>query len=59
MITLIKNKTGCEITVGQNGLIWLKGTPEGESKAEQAIKFIEERSHLSGLTDEVDKFLGN
>jgi exosome complex component RRP4 len=58
MIMLIKEKTGCEITVGQNGLIWVKGTPEGEFKAQQAIKMIEEKSHLSGLTEKVQNFLG-
>lgn len=57
MINMVKEKTGCEITVGQNGLIWLKGTPEGELKAEKAIKLIEEKSHLEGLTDKVQKFL--
>lgn len=58
MITLIKDKTGCDITVGQNGLIWIKGTPEGESKAEKAIKLIEAKSHLEGLTEKMEKFLG-
>src|SRR3989344_3327146 len=57
MISLIKTKTGCEVTVGQNGLVWVKGTPEGELKAEQAIKLVEEKSHLEGLTDRVGKFL--
>ncbi len=57
MITLIKDKTGCEITVGQNGLIWLKGSPEGEVMAEKAIRIIEEKSHLSGLTDQIEAFL--
>jgi exosome complex component RRP4 len=57
MISLIKEKTGCEITVGQNGLIWLKGTPEGETKATMAIKLIEEKSHIDGLTEHVKKFL--
>lgn len=58
MINLLKEKTGCEITIGQNGLIGLKGTPEGELLAEKAIKLIEEKSHLEGLTDRIEKFLG-
>ena len=57
MISLIKQHTNCEITVGQNGLIWLKGTPEGEALAEKAIKFIEEKSHQEGLTERIQKFL--
>src|SRR3989344_1456025 len=58
MITLLREKTGCEITVGQNGLVWLNGTPEGELLAEKAIKLIEEKSHLEGLTERVEQFLG-
>ena len=57
MITLVKEKTGCDITVGQNGLIWIKGSPEGELKAEKAIKLIEAKSHLEGLTDKIEKYL--
>lgn len=57
MITLIKDKTGCDITVGQNGLIWIKGSPEGELKAEQAVKLIEAKSHLEGLTEKMEKYL--
>lgn len=58
MILLIKEKTGCEITVGQNGLVSLQGTPDGEFKAEQAIRLIESKSHEEGLTDKVAQFLG-
>ncbi len=57
MISLIKEKTGCEITVGQNGLVWLKGTPHGELVAEQAIKRIEQKAHQDGLTEKMQKYL--
>jgi len=57
MITLIKKKTGCDITVGQNGLVWIKGSPEGEYLTEQAIKLIEEKSHQEGLTGKIEEFL--
>ena len=57
MITLIKEKTGCEITVGQNGLVWIKGTPEGELLTEKAVKMIQDRSHEDGLTQKMEKFL--
>ena len=57
MITLIKEKTGCEITVGQNGLVWIKGTPEGELLTEKAVKMIQNRSHEEGLTQKMEKFL--
>ncbi|VVB78159.1 Exosome complex component Rrp4 [uncultured archaeon] len=58
MINLIKDATKTEITVGQNGYIWLKGDSEGEEKAENAINLIVEESTASGLTEKVEKFLG-
>ncbi len=58
MISLVKEKTGCDITVAQNGYVWIKGTPEGELKAEEAIKLIEKNSHQEGLTNQIEKFLG-
>ncbi len=58
MISLIKDKTGCEITIGQNGLIWIKGSAAGELKAEKAIKLIEKKAHLEGLTEKMEKYLG-
>lgn len=58
MINLIKDKTGAEITVGQNGYVWLKGDLEGEKRAEDAIRLIEKEAASEGLTDKVEKFLG-
>lgn len=57
MISLIREHTGCDITVGQNGLIWIKGTSEGELLAHEAIKLIEKKSHQEGLTDKIQTFL--
>jgi exosome complex component RRP4 len=57
MVSMIKQATNCQITVGQNGVIWLSGEPEGEILAERAIKKIEAESHISGLTDKIQKFL--
>ena len=54
MISIIKNETGCEITVGQNGVIWIQGAKvEDELFAKKAILFIVEKSFVEGLTDEV------
>ena len=54
MINLIKDKTNCNIIVGQNGLIWIKGNNiESELFAKKAILFVTERSFVSGLTEEV------
>jgi len=58
MINLIKNSTRTEITVGQNGYIWLKGDIEGERKAEDAIRLIETEASSDGLTEKVEGFLG-
>ncbi len=57
MISLIKRMTNCEITVGQNGHVWIKGTPDNELLAVRAIKMIEDKSHQEGLTEKVEKFL--
>jgi len=59
MINLIKNKTGCNITVGQNGYVWIKGTPDNERIVGEAIKLIEEKSHQEGLTEKMDVFLSS
>jgi exosome complex component RRP4 len=56
MINLIKSKTKCEIFVGQNGVIWLKGG--NKAKAIEAILTIEKKSHVYGLTQAIEKMLG-
>lgn len=54
MINLIKKESNCEITVGQNGLIWIQGEKiEDELLVKKAIMFIVERSFTSGLTEEI------
>ena len=57
MVSMIKQATKCNITVGQNGLIWIDGSPKGELLAVNAIRKIEEESHLSGLTEKIEEFL--
>ena len=57
MVNMIKQATNCQIIVGQNGVIWLQGTPDGEILSVRAIKKIEAESHTSGLTDNIQKFL--
>ncbi len=57
MVGMIKQATGCNIIVGQNGWIWLDGTPEGEVVAVKAIKKVEEEAHLGGLTDRMAAWL--
>ncbi|MEM2935886.1 MAG: exosome complex RNA-binding protein Rrp4 [Candidatus Bathyarchaeia archaeon] len=58
MISMLKKETGCQITVGQNGLILVKGnTPEDERLAIMAIRKIEQEAHTSGLTDRVTEMI--
>jgi len=55
MISMIKDATKCFISVGQNGMVWLKG--DNEDAAIKAIQMVEEFAHTNGLTDRVDAFL--
>ncbi len=57
MVSLIKEATDCKIVVGQNGLVWLQGSPEMEVLAVKAIKMIEDLAHKQGLTQQVSDFL--
>lgn len=57
MVSMIKQHTNCQIIVGQNGLIWISGKPEDEILTAKIIKFIEQESHISGLTEKVKSML--
>jgi exosome complex component RRP4 len=57
MINLIKREAGCNVTVGQNGLIWIKGDRiEDELFVKKAINFVSDKSYISGLTEEIKKW---
>jgi len=55
MINTVKEKTETIIRVGQNGVVWISG--ENVEKAIKAIKMIDEKAHIVGLTDEIAKLL--
>jgi len=57
MVGMIKQATGCRIIVGQNGIVWVQGDAKNELIAIEAIKKIEKQAHMTGLTDEIKKFL--
>jgi len=58
MITMLKQETGCMITIGQNGLILVSGKkPEDERLAIMAIRKIEQEAHRGGLTDRVTEMI--
>jgi exosome complex component RRP4 len=57
MINLIKEKTGCNITVGQNGWIWIKGESlDAEIRTRKAIEFIAEKVCVEGLTEKMEEW---
>lgn len=55
MINLIKDKTKCFLTAGQNGRVWIKG--EHEDIAIEAVQMIDKFAHTHGLTDRMNVFL--
>jgi ribosomal RNA-processing protein RRP4 (EC 3.1.13.-) len=57
MINMVKEKTHCDIVVGQNGVVWIKGEPDMERIAEKVVLMIDREAHTSGLTDRVRELL--
>jgi exosome complex component RRP4 len=53
MINLIKDKTGCDIMTGQNGIVWIRG--ENKEKAIEIVLTIEKESHTLGLTEKIER----
>lgn len=57
MVGLIKEKTGCNITVGQNGWVWIKGpTSDAEIRARKAVEFVADKVFVDGLTDKMEEW---
>jgi exosome complex component RRP4 len=57
MIKLIKDNTNCDITVGQNGYIWIIGDKvEDELFARKAIEYVVENSFTEGLTESFENW---
>jgi len=58
MVGMLKRETGCQLTIGQNGLILISGrSAENERLAIMALRKIEKESHTSGLTDHVTEMI--
>ena len=55
MVEMIKNLTGTQIVVGQNGIVWVKG--ENDDVAINAVMEIEKNAHTDGLTDKIKVFI--
>jgi exosome complex component RRP4 len=57
MIQTITRHTGAQVAVGQNGRIWVDGTPEAIRQVSAVLHFIDEHGHRPGLTDRVGSYL--
>ena len=55
MLLVLKEGTGCNLLVGRNGWVWIKGGDV--KKLADAIKLIESEAHLDNLTVKVEAFL--
>lgn len=57
MINVIKDNTHCQITVGQNGWVWIRGeSTDDELRARKAVEYIAENVHISGLTEHMEEW---
>lgn len=54
---MLKKLTNCEILLGQNGVIWVKGDKKMEEIVKRALEMIDREAHTSGLTDRVKEFI--
>lgn len=59
MINLIKEISGCRVTIGQNGFVWISGEPEMELLVVTTIRKIEKEALSSGLTERIKEFMEN
>lgn len=60
MVSIIKSATDSDITIGQNGIVWVKSdSVENELNAKKIIDFICENSFVSGLTEKVEEYIKN
>ncbi|MEM4461925.1 MAG: exosome complex RNA-binding protein Rrp4 [Candidatus Bathyarchaeia archaeon] len=58
MINLIKKESGCNITIGKNGVILIEGpSRELEELVAELVKKIDREAHVPGLTDRVAEIL--
>ncbi|MEM4769527.1 MAG: KH domain-containing protein, partial [Desulfurococcaceae archaeon] len=58
MFNVLTSLTKCELTIGLNGYIWAKCPSEQSLKAlVKAVRLIEAKAHLRGLTEEVKMLL--
>ena len=57
MIHTITRLTGTRVAVGQNGRIWVEGSPDGIHRVRECLRIIEEEGQRPGLTERIEEFL--
>jgi exosome complex component RRP4 len=58
MVNMIKDATGCDVTVGQNGKVWIAGqNTDNEVATRKIIEFIGANAVTAGLTEKVEKMI--
>lgn len=58
MVKMIKGATGCDVTVGQNGKVWISGNDlEKEIATRKIVEFIADNATVAGLTSKVESFI--
>ncbi len=57
MIDMIEKKTNTTIYAGDNGYIWIKGKAANVKKVKEIVQIINNESHVSGLTNKIEKLL--
>jgi len=58
MVKMIRGATACNLTVGQNGLIWIKGeSTENELTTKQIIEYVVKNATTAGLTEKVESYI--
>ena len=58
MVKLIKGATGCDVTVGQNGKVWIHGKDtDSEVATRKIVEFIADNATIAGLTEKVEGFI--
>jgi hypothetical protein len=57
MIETITRHTGAQVAVGQNGRVWINGTPDAILRASEALRLIEDQGQRRGLTERVESYL--
>ncbi len=57
MVDTIGRHTGAKIAVGQNGRVWVDGSPEAIRRVSDVLRLIDEEGQRSGLTERVESYL--